>query len=265
MKQIREKHPERMPDSDESGEDGENSQDDREEQLPSASPALSTASGEQDTSTSGNRKKKASREESTALLQRLQERIQKSSQLQEKLIDEMSVPKDPRVAERRQWAQWFGSAITDIDDSLWSDFQAESLQLVSNFKVRSKSLQQAPVQQFPLQPSLPSADQERADYHTAKRLQTINYSSNPGGYLPVWQQMYQPPPPMFPPQSYPGRSQSAPLSTTATITAGPTYDTVQSTSTGASSVGQADSLRELMTFSGITTVNESSENDIVDV
>jgi hypothetical protein len=27
--------------------------------------------------------------------------------LQEELIDEMSVPKDPSVAEERQWPQWF--------------------------------------------------------------------------------------------------------------------------------------------------------------
>ena len=96
-----------------------------------------------------------------------------------------------RKRSRREAIRWFGAAITDIGDSSWSEFQSESLQLVKTFKARSKRVQQASVQPSqmqapPMQPSsmLP-ADQERADYNTARRLQTLNYSSNPGGYLPM--------------------------------------------------------------------------------
>ncbi|KAL5006470.1 hypothetical protein ScPMuIL_015276 [Solemya velum] len=126
-----------------------------EDKLPSTPPALSTASGDTDTSVVVKRKKRTNREESTEFLQRLEEQI---------------------------------------DDSIWSEFQAESLRLVSNFKARSKCVQPATV--HPRQ-------QERADYDTARRLQTLNYSSTPGGYLPRWQQqykVYQPPPhAIFPP------------------------------------------------------------------
>lgn len=267
MSKIREKHPERIHDSQESDEEEENGED----KLPSTSPALSTASGDTDTSAAAKRKKKTSREESTAFLQRLEERIQQSSQMQEKLFDQMSVPTDPRVAERRQWAQWFGAAIPEIDDSLWSEFQAESLQLVNTFKARSKHVQPATVQ---------PVEQERADYDTARRLQTLNYSSSPGGYLPIWQQqyqVYQPPPHAMlpPPPATLGRSHSAPLSATATSatlatgssssamdTAGPTYGTVQATRTDVSTGGQTDSLRELMNYSGIPAMDASCDSDI---
>ncbi|KAH3892849.1 hypothetical protein DPMN_016982 [Dreissena polymorpha] len=134
-----------------------------------------------------------------------------SSKLQERLIDEMSAPTDTRVAERRQWAQWstptdsrvaerrqwaqwFGSAITDIDDFLWSEIQAESLKLVKTFKARFKYIQHAAVKQPFVQPYMQSAEQEHAYFYTARHLQTINNSSNPGGYLPIWQQIYQHPP-----------------------------------------------------------------------
>ncbi|KAH3711509.1 hypothetical protein DPMN_071178 [Dreissena polymorpha] len=119
-------------------QEGDNSQDDGEELPQTKSPTLSAASVEQTSSAASKRKKKTRCKESAALLQRLEERIHTSSKLQERLIDEMSAPTDSRVAERRQWAQWFGSAITDIDDSVWSEFQAESVKLVNTFKARSK-------------------------------------------------------------------------------------------------------------------------------
>ncbi|KAH3715960.1 hypothetical protein DPMN_058676 [Dreissena polymorpha] len=90
--------------------------------------------------------------------------------MQERLIDEMAAPTDTRVAERLQWAQWFGSAITDIDDFLWSEFQAESLKLVDTFKARSKYIQQAAVKPPSMQPYMQSADQEHAYFFTARRL-----------------------------------------------------------------------------------------------
>ncbi|KAH3700980.1 hypothetical protein DPMN_075963 [Dreissena polymorpha] len=187
MAKIREQHPERLPDSDDSGEEGDNSQDDGEELPHTKSPALSTTSVGQTSSAASKRKNKIKGEESAALLQRLEERIHASSKLQERLIDEMSAPTDSMVAERRQWAQWFGSAISDIGDSLCSQFKAESLKLVNTFKARSKYIQRAAVKQPSVQPYMQSADQEHADFNTARRLQTINYSSNPGGYLPIWQ------------------------------------------------------------------------------
>lgn len=61
-----------------------------EDKLPSTPPALSTASGDTDTSVVVKRKKRTNREESTEFLQRLEERIQKSSQMQEKLFEQMS-------------------------------------------------------------------------------------------------------------------------------------------------------------------------------
>lgn len=63
--------------------------------------------------------------------------------MKEKILEQIAKPADPKVAERRQWTQWFGTAISEIDDSLWTDFQAESLQLVNSFKARSKRVQQA--------------------------------------------------------------------------------------------------------------------------
>lgn len=60
--------------------------------------------------------------------------------MKEKILEQIAEPADPKVAERRQW---FGTAISEIDDSLWTDFQAESLQLVNSFKARSKRVQQA--------------------------------------------------------------------------------------------------------------------------
>lgn len=270
MAKIRERHPERLPDSDDSGEEVDNSQDDGEELPQTKPPALSTASVEQTSYATSKRKKKTRGEESAALLQRLEERIHTSSKLQERLIDEMSAPTDSRVAERRQWAQWLGSAITDIDDSLWSEFQAESLKLVNTFKARSKYIQQAAVKPPSVQPYMQSADQEHADFYTARRLQTINYSSNPGGYLPIWQQIYQHPPSQtIPAPSYSGRPQSAPMSApsaTATSTPAPTYDTSQPpTSTEVSTGGQTDSLKELMNYSGIPTVDQCCESHILDV
>ncbi|XP_041353056.1 uncharacterized protein LOC121371318 [Gigantopelta aegis] len=114
----------------------------------------------------------------------------------------ISVPTDPRVAERHQWAQWFGAAIPEIDDALWPEFQAESLHFVNTFK------------------------QELRDYEAAKHLQSFSYSSCPDGYLPAWQQQYQPykpyqprPSSMYPPPSaVQGRSRSAPVSASATST-----------------------------------------------
>lgn len=92
------------------------------------------------------KKKKSANKENTCTsvcLQRLEERIQQSTEMKEKILEQIAKPADPKVAERRQWTQWFGTAISEIDDSLWTDFQAESLQLVNSFKARSKRVQQA--------------------------------------------------------------------------------------------------------------------------
>lgn len=92
------------------------------------------------------KKKKSANKENTCtsvFLQRLEERIQQSTEMKEKILEQIAEPADPKVAERRQWTQWFGTAISEIDDSLWTDFQAESLQLVNSFKARSKRVQQA--------------------------------------------------------------------------------------------------------------------------
>lgn len=92
------------------------------------------------------KKKKSANKENTCTsvcLQRLEERIQQSTEMKEKILEQIAEPADPKVAERRQWTQWFGTAISEIDDSLWTDFQAESLQLVNSFKARSKRVQQA--------------------------------------------------------------------------------------------------------------------------
>ena len=193
------------------------------------------------------------------------------SEMQEKLYEQMSVSTDPRVAERRQWAQWFGAAIPEIHDSLWSEFQTESLQLVNSFKARSRRVQAAATQ--PVQ-------HDHSVYVTARRLQTLNYSSSPGGYLPIWQQQYQlyqsPHHPMIPPSlATIGRSHSAPLTTTATFatafsvtssatnTAVPTHGTVQSTHVNRG--GQLDSLQELINYSGISDVDASCDSDVVSV
>ncbi|CAC5395216.1 unnamed protein product [Mytilus coruscus] len=225
------------------------------------SPALSTATGDTDTSAAAMEKKKTSREESTAFFQRL-EHIQQSSQMQN-LFDQMSVRTDARVAERQ------------IDDFLWSEFLAESLQLVNTFKARSKRVQPATVQ--PVQ-------QERADYGAARRLQTLNYSSYPGGYLPIWQQQYQvyqpPPRAMLPPppatlawachiqphcqrQQHRQRSQLHPVWTLLVLRTALSRLRIQTynVSTG----GQTDSLRELMKFSGIPTIDASCDSDIHEV
>ena len=258
-----------MHDSEESNAEEENVED----KLPSTSPALSTTSMDKDTPVVPKKKKKTGSDESTAFLQRLEQRIQQSSNMQEKLLDQLSAPTDTRVAERRQWAQWFGAAITEIDDSLWSEFQTESLQLVNSFKIRSKHVKPATVQ---------SVQQERVDYDVARRLQTLNYSTNPGGYLPIWQQQYQTYQPLrhvmhpLAPANL-SRSHSAPLSATATsptltitpsvssvmATAGPTRVTAdQATRTDVSHSGQNNALGELINFSGISAIDASSDVDI---
>lgn len=109
----------------------------------------------------------------------MNERIEQSGRMQDKLLEQMVVPTDPRAAERRQWAQWFGVAISEIDDALLSEFQAESLQLVNTFKARSKRLQAvnavstctaqssaAPQSAGNVKPK----EQERADFQAAMRL-----------------------------------------------------------------------------------------------
>ena len=95
MSTIRKKHPEQIHDSQKSDEEQGNREN------PSSSLVLSTASGDTDTSATAKRKKKTSREESTAFLWRLEERIQQFSQMQT-LFDQMPLPTNPRVARRRQ-------------------------------------------------------------------------------------------------------------------------------------------------------------------
>ena len=134
------------------------------------------------------------------------------------------------------------------------------------------SMQQATVQ---------PVEQECGDYDVARHLQTLNYSSCPGGYLPVWQQqyhVYQPRPhtalPTAPATQ--GRSYSAPLPVIATSathtaassdtsvidTAGHMYGTVQATRTDVSSGGQTDCLQVLMNYSGIPATDASCDIDV---
>ncbi|CAC5395215.1 unnamed protein product [Mytilus coruscus] len=140
---------------------------------------------------------------------------------------------------------------------------------------RSKRVQPATVQ--PVQ-------QERADYGAARRLQTLNYSSYPGGYLPIWQQQYQvyqpPPRAMLPPppatlawachiqphcqrQQHRQRSQLHPVWTLLVLRTALSRLRIQTynVSTG----GQTDPLRELMKFSGIPTIDASCDSDIHEV
>ncbi|KAH3715961.1 hypothetical protein DPMN_058677 [Dreissena polymorpha] len=62
MAKSRERHLERLPDSDDSGEEGDSSQDDGEELPQTKSPALSTSSVEQ-TSSAANKPEKKTRGE----------------------------------------------------------------------------------------------------------------------------------------------------------------------------------------------------------
>lgn len=212
------------------------------------------------------KKESANKENTSVFLQRLEERIQQSTEMKEKNLEQIAEPADPKVAERRQWTQWFGTAISEIDDSLWTDFQAESLQLVNSFKARSKRAQQANnLQQY-----------QHSDFDTAKRLQTLNYTSCPGGYLPIWQQQYQPPPPsaMLPiPTTNMSRSYSAPLSASstssstgpashATDTTGPSDESATATRASSNTGGQTESFRDLIHFPSHSTMESSCSSDI---
>lgn len=183
--------------------------------------------------------------------------------MKEKILEQIAEPADPKVAERRQW---FGTAISEIDDSLWTDFQAESLQLVNSFKARSKRVQQANnLQQY-----------QHSDFDTARRLQTLNYTSCPGGYLPIWQHQYQPPPPsaMLPiPTTNMSRSYSAPLSASstssstgpgshATDTTGPSDESATATRASSNTGGQTESFRDLIHFPSHSTMDSSRSSDI---
>lgn len=162
------RHPERILASQENDDDEEH-EDDR---VDSISPSSGTCKEPDMT-----KKKNANKENTSVFLQRLEERIQQSTEMKErikqstemkeKILEQIAEQDDTKVAEGRQWTQWFGTAISEIDDSLWTDFQAECLQLVNSFKARSKRVQQANnIQQY-----------YHSDFDTARRLQTLNYSS----------------------------------------------------------------------------------------
>lgn len=186
--------------------------------------------------------------------------------MKEKILEQIAKPADPNVAERRQWTQWFGTAISEIDDSLWTDFQAESLQLVNSFKARSKRVQQANnLQQY-----------QHSDFDRPRRLQTLNYTSCLGGYLPIWQHQYQPPPPsaMLPiPTTNMSRSYSAPLSASstssstgpgshATDTTGPSDESATATRASSNTGGQTESFRDLIHIPSLSTMDSSCSSDI---
>lgn len=190
MAKILEKHPDRVQNVNEIDEGGESGED----SIPSISPAMSEVSGEIDVSVAKIGIKKANKEDTSFFIKRLNERIEHSGRMHDKLLEQIVIPRDPRAPERRQWAQWFGAVISEIDDALWSEFQAESLQLINTFKGRSKRLQAinadstctaqssaAPQSAGIVNPK----EQERADFEAAMCVQQLNYSSTPGGYLSI--------------------------------------------------------------------------------
>lgn len=261
-RQIRDKHPEQILASQENDDD-EEYEDDR---VDSISPSSSSGTCKEPDMT--KKKKSASKENTctSVFLQRLEERIQQSTEMKEKILEQIAEPADRKVDERRQWTQWFGTAISEIDDSLWTDFQAESLQLVNSFKARSKRVQQANnLQQY-----------QHSDFDRPRRLQTLNYTSCLGGYLPIWQHQYQPPPPsaMLPiPTTNMSRSYSAPLSASstssstgpgshATDTTGPSDESATATRASSNTGGQTESFRDLIHFPSLSTMDSSCSSDI---
>ena len=92
--------------------------------------------------TSSRHSKKKGRSGETAKLRtKLDERLQASELLQERLVKQLTSPSSPQEEERHRWGQWFSAALPQIHASLWGEFQASSLQLVESFRQRSMTLE----------------------------------------------------------------------------------------------------------------------------
>ncbi|KAH3887920.1 hypothetical protein DPMN_011942 [Dreissena polymorpha] len=192
MAKIRERHPQRLPDSDDSGEEGDNSQDDGEELPQTKSPALST------------RLPALNKLHLQPVSGRRRQEVKNMPPCYNAVKKEYIRPVSCRrglltKCLHHQTPGWL-SVVSGL-----SGLVLRSMILMTN-KARSKYIQQAAVKPPSLQPYMQSADQEHTDFYTARLLQTFNYSSNPGGYLPIWQQIHQHPPSQtIPAPSYSGR------------------------------------------------------------